>query len=223
MKNLLKISLFLSAMLCWNINLQSQAWSAPNLNQDTYRNGNVAIGLTTPQAKLHLSKTTQESDIVSGGDPIPTRSTYLPHIRFNNFVEKGGSVIASNLWDMNALNNFSLSTISSSSISPTLKMSLSDQGNVTFYGDRLAIGEGAVKFTTGKGTSLFGLESYHIGFGISGAASGNNGTSFVFPPQGTGGSIIQGDADGNLLFISKENDGDVYFPPLLNQSSQIFS
>jgi hypothetical protein len=77
MKNLLKISLFLSAMLCWNINLQSQAWSAPNLNQDTYRNGNVAIGLTTPQAKLHLSKTTQESDIVSGGDPIPTRSTYL--------------------------------------------------------------------------------------------------------------------------------------------------
>jgi hypothetical protein len=207
MKIFLKISLFLSAMLCWNTNLQSQSWSAPNLNQNTYRDGNVAIGLTTPQAKLHLSKTTQDAGI-STGDPIPSLSTYLPHIRFNNFVEKGGMVISSNVWDVNALNNFSLSTISSSSSSPTLKMSLSDQGDITFYGNRLAIGSGAIKFTTGTGTSLFGLESYHLGFGISGAASGNNGTSFIFPPQGKGGSIIQGDADGNLLFISKENDGD---------------
>jgi hypothetical protein len=207
MKIFLKISLFLSAMLCWNTNLQSQSWSAPNLNQNTYRDGNVAIGLTTPQAKLHLSKTTQDAGI-STGDPIPSLSTYLPHIRFNNFVEKGGMVISSNVWDVNALNNFSLSTISSSSSSPTLKMSLSDQGDITFYGNRLAIGSGAIKFTTGTGTSLFGLESYHLGFGISGAASGNNGTSFIFPPQGKGGSIIQGDADGNLLFISKQNDGD---------------
>lgn len=195
-------------MFCWNTNLQSQSWSAPDLNQDTYRNGNVAIGLTTPQAKLHLSKDTEESDIISGGDPVPSLPTYLPHIRFNNFVRKEGVVTGSNVWDINALNNFSLATISSSSSSPTLRMSLSDQGNITFFGNRLNIGDGTVKFTTGKGNSPFGEAGFHIGFGISGSATSTNGTSFIFPVQGTGGAVIQGDADGNLLFISKQNDGD---------------
>ncbi|MFK8005317.1 MAG: hypothetical protein AB8H03_03060 [Saprospiraceae bacterium] len=207
MKIFLKTLFFLTVVFCWNSNIQGQTWSTANLNQNTYRDGNVGIGLTTPQAKLHLSKTTQESAIITG-DPIPSLPTYFPHIRFNNFVEKGGMVTNSNVWDINALNNFSLSTISSSSVSPKLKMSLSDQGDITFYGNRLAIGDGTIKFTTGKGNSLFGLESYHLGFGISGAASSSNGTTFVFPPQGTGGSIIQGDADGNLLFISKQDDGD---------------
>lgn len=192
-------------MLCWSSNLQSQSWSAPDLNQDTYRNGSVAIGLTTPQAKLHLSKTTLESDIIIG-DPIPTISSYFPHIRFNNFVEKGGNVIGSNVWDINALNNFSIATISSSTGSPALKMSLSEQGNITFYGDRLTIGDGVVTFKTGKGNSLFGVESYHIGFGLTDALGQNGGTYFNF--GGTGGAVIQGDANGNLLFISKENDGD---------------
>ncbi len=205
MKKSLKLSLFLTAMFCWISNLQSQSWSAPNLDQNTYRNGNVAIGLTTPQAKLHLSKTTLE-DVINIGDPIPTHPSYFPHIRFNNFVEKGGNVIGSNVWDINALNNFSIATIPSSGSNPSLKMSLSDQGNITFYGDRLAIGDGIIKLKTGKGNSLFGAAAYHIGFGISDAVPGANGTAYVF--AGQGGSVIQGDADGNILFISKENDGD---------------
>jgi len=205
MKILLKITLLLLATLYWTSILQGQSWSAPNLDQNTYRNGSVGIGLTTPQAKLHLSKTTQESGI-STGDPIPTISSYYPHVRFNNFVEKGGQVIGSNVWDMNALNNFSLATISGSTGFPSLKMSLSDQGNVNFYGDKLALGDGYAKFTLGKGNSLFGGAAYHIGFGIAQASGQTNGTFFNF--GGTGGAVIQGDTDGNILFISKEDDGD---------------
>ncbi len=205
MKNLLKITVLLLVALGWTSNLQGQSWSAPDLNQNTYRNGNVAIGLTVPQAKLHLSKVTLESGI-NTGDPIPTIPSYFPHIRFNNFVEKEGNVISSNVWDMNALNNFSLATISSSTGSPSLKMSLSDQGDVTFYGDKLALGDGYAKFTLGKGNSLFGGAAYHIGFGIGEAIGQTNGTYFNF--GSTGGAVIQGDTDGNILFISKEDDGD---------------
>lgn len=190
-------------------NLLGQSWSAPDLNQNTYRYGSVGIGLTTPQAKLHLSKTTDNDLIIS--TPNPTHSSYYPHIRFNNFVEKGGNITGSNVWDIEALSSFRILTVPSSGSNSILKMSLSTQGNVTFYGDQLAIGDGAIKLKTGKGNSLFGVEAYHIGFGISYGIPSTSGTAFVF--AGQGGAVIQGDAEGNLLFLSKENDGDATINP----------
>ena len=204
MKKLLKLSSLLLMTLFWSTNSMSQSWSAPDLNQNTYRNGNVAIGLTIPQAKLHLSKTTEQDIVITGTDP--TISSYLPHIRFNNFVEKDGSIIGSNVWDIDALSSFRISTVSSSTSIPSFALTLSQQGNLTVHGDRLVVGDGNIKLRTGKGNSLFGVNGYHLGFGLTDAVGYPEGTAFVF--GGTGGSIIQGDADGNIIFISKENDGD---------------
>ena len=210
MKNLVKLLGLFLITFCWNSTLQSQ-WASGTLNDPTYRNGDVGIGVTTPQAKLHLG-------IVRSGDifiydpeidhPLTSPTSY-PHIRLNTFIQKNGAITNTTVWDIDAPGSLDFRASLSDGQAPSLAMSISKYGGLTVYGNRFTLGNGDMNLNSGVGTSSFGASARYIGFGVGHSIGQGTGTYFNFAGGGSsGGAVIQGDANGNLLFLNKPDDGD---------------
>ena len=207
MQNLVKLLGLFLITFCWNSALQSQ-WSAATLDAPTYRNGNVGIGVVAPQATLHLG-------IIRSGDiaiydptshPLTSPTSY-PHIRLNTFIQKNGAITNTTVWDIDAPGSLDFRASLSADQPPSLAMSISKYGGLTVYGNRFTLGNGDMNLNSGVGTSSFGVPSRHIGFGVEQTITGSAGTYFSFAGgSSTGGAVIQGDANGNLLFLNKPAD-----------------
>ena len=204
MKKSLNQTLLFLIILCTNTNVQAQ-WSQANLEDPTYRSGKVGIGLSAPQAKLQISNIRQAIRIFNPTDNNPfilPSSPPTPHLRFNTFFEEDGT---STVWDIDAPGSLNFNYVQNANTTPTLAMSLSQNGGLSISGNRLTVGNQKMRLNTDSGKSIFNAAAYHIGFGLRSSHKENAGTYFNFSDAygNTGGTVIQGDAYGNLLFITK--------------------
>ncbi|NJN76993.1 MAG: hypothetical protein HC803_00585 [Saprospiraceae bacterium] len=180
--------------MLFSMTMFGQTWNGNSLNGNTYRNGNVGIGESSPTALLHLKATT-----VSGMDLNGNMYSYTPiSLRLQTY---SADVNSNSYWDIKSGTSLNFASGTSTS-------------NMT---NRMSIGTNILAY---KGNTLnIGLNEYQVALGSQNAPSGNLGQYLAFGADAlsggwqftgnstnNGGSIIHGDDHGNLFFITRETN-----------------
>jgi hypothetical protein len=159
-------------------------WSGSSLNGNTYRNGNVGIGQSSPSALLHITSVVPRAG-----------SSYATNLRLE--VEST-SPITSYFWDINS--GVSLDFASGmSTANMTSRMSIGTNV-LTYKGNTLNVVLGEYQAAVGSQNAPSGSLGQYFAFGAN-ALSG--GWQFTGNSSNNGGAIIQGDDKGNLFFITR--------------------
>jgi hypothetical protein len=159
-------------------------WSGSSLNGNTYRNGNVGIGQSSPSALLHITSVVPRAG-----------SSYATNLRLE--VEST-SPITSYFWDINS--GVSLDFASGmSTANMTSRMSIGTNV-LTYKGNTLNVVLGEYQAAVGSQNAPSGSLGQYLAFGAN-ALSG--GWQFTGNSTNNGGAIIQGDDKGNLFFITR--------------------
>ncbi|MFK7949722.1 MAG: hypothetical protein AB8G11_19170 [Saprospiraceae bacterium] len=181
-------------------------WSGSSLNGNTYRNGKVGIGQSSPTALLHIKAVTQLG-LSFPGEP----STYTTPVSLRLELN---SNFQNHYWDIKP--GSSLNFLSGTNTnSMTQRLSI---GSTVFdyRGNLLRIGTGENRFNIGNTTAPNGNTGQYIAFGANALSS--SAWQFIGNSTNNGGAIIQGDNQGNLFFITRSTASSNLMP--VNQTAQ---
>jgi hypothetical protein len=167
-------------------------WSGSSLNGNSYRNGNVGIGLSSPSALLHIKTLTQQRYNIDGTITFMT----APNIRLE---ENGGS---SSYWDITSGISLDFSS-GTNTANMSSRMSISS-GTFHYKGSTTKLGVNENELTLGSQNAPSSNLGQFIAFGANPLSGG---WSFTGNSSNNGGAIIQGDDNGNLFFITRSISG----------------
>lgn len=179
--------------------LMGQQWApaAASLSELIYRTGNVGIGTTTPEAKLHIAVSERDIDLggagdvevggdgglaTTGGDGTSGAGAY--QIRLDKEYDD-----ASYHWGIDGGNNLSFFRDNGSGFQNIMSLN----GNrLRYTGEQVSIGGGSKQFNLGSGTTG---QFMAMGYRPIGGT--------IYQDFGAGGAVIYADGSGGLGLVTK--------------------